>query len=54
MVDMLCLARQDRRVMCFIAYDCANTTNRVDAYSLLERPPAPLQKRHEVERTVFG
>jgi hypothetical protein len=36
MVAMLCLARQDGLVMGFVAYDCANGTNRVDAYSLLE------------------
>ncbi len=37
MVAMLCLAcHGERLVMGFVAYDCANGTNRVDAYSLLE------------------
>ncbi len=55
MVAMLCLARQDRLVMGFVAYDCANGTNRVDAYSLLEPAACPTHEdHHEVERTIFG
>jgi hypothetical protein len=39
----------------FAAYDCANTTNRVNAYSLLEPAACPTTKdHHEVERTIFG
>ncbi len=54
MVAMLCLARQDRLVMGFVAYDCANGTNRVDAYSLLEPATCPTHDvHHEVERTIF-
>jgi hypothetical protein len=54
-VAMLCLARQEQLVMCFVAYDCANGTKRVDAYSLLEPPACPTTKdHHEVERTIFG
>jgi hypothetical protein len=45
MVAMLCLAKQEKVVIGFVAYDYANTTNRVDPYSLLE----PV-----VERTIFG
>jgi hypothetical protein len=41
LVAMFCLARQERMVMGFIAYDCANGTNRVDAYSLLEPAACP-------------
>jgi hypothetical protein len=55
MVAMLCLARQDRLIMGFVAYDCANGTNRVDAYSLLEPAACPTNEdHHEVERTIFG
>jgi hypothetical protein len=55
MVAMICLARQDRLVMGFVAYDCANGTNRVDAYSLLEPAACPTHDdHHEVERTIFG
>jgi hypothetical protein len=55
MVAMLCLARQERLVMGFVAYDCANGTNRVDAYSLLESAACPTHEdHHEVERTIFG
>jgi hypothetical protein len=55
MVAMLCLARQDRLVMGFVAYDCANGTNRVDAYSLLEPAACPTNEDHHVvERTIFG
>jgi hypothetical protein len=50
MVAMLCLARQDRLVMGFVAYDCANGTNRVE-----EPAACPTNKdHHEVERTIFG
>jgi hypothetical protein len=41
MVAVLCLARQERLVMVFVAYDCAYATNRVDAYSLLELTACP-------------
>jgi hypothetical protein len=55
MVAMLCLARQERMVMGFVAYDCTNLTNRVDAYSLLEPAACPTREdHHEVERTIFG
>ncbi len=40
-VAMLSLARQERLVMGFVANDCANGTNRVDAYSLLESATCP-------------
>ncbi len=41
--------------MGFVAYDCANGTNRVDAYSLLEPAACPTREdHHEVERTIFG
>jgi hypothetical protein len=37
------------------AYDCANVTNRVDAYSLLEPATCPTMEDHyEVEQTIFG
>lgn len=36
MVAMLCLAKQEKVVIGFVAYDYANTTNRVDPYFLLE------------------
>jgi hypothetical protein len=55
MVAMLCLARQEGLVMGFVAYDCANGTNRVDTYSLLEPAACPTREdHHEVERTIFG
>ncbi len=55
MMAMLCLAKQERMVMGFVAYDCANSTNRVDAYSLLEPAACPTREdHHEVERTIFG
>jgi hypothetical protein len=55
MVPMLCLARQERMVMGFVAYDCTNSNNRVDAYSLLEPAACPTREdHHEVERTIFG
>jgi len=39
----------------FTAYDCANTTNRVDVYSLLEPAACPTTtSHHSVERTIFG
>jgi hypothetical protein len=42
-------------VDCFRAYDCANTTNRVDVYSLLEPADCPsVTPHHAVERTIFG
>jgi hypothetical protein len=42
-------------VMGFVAYDCANSTNRVDAYSLLELAACPTREdHHELERTIFG
>jgi hypothetical protein len=55
MVAMLCLVGQGRLVMGFVAYDCANSTNRMDAYSLLEPAACPTHgDHHEVERTIFG
>ncbi len=55
MMAMLCLVGQGRLVMGFVAYDCANSTNRVDAYSLLEPAACPTHgDHHEVERTIFG
>jgi hypothetical protein len=55
MVAILCLARQERLVMGFVAYDCANGTNRVDAYSLLGPAACPTtEDHHKVERTIFG
>jgi hypothetical protein len=54
MVAMLCLARQDRLVMGLVAYDCANGTTRVDAYSLLEPAACPTKEDHyKAERTIF-
>jgi hypothetical protein len=42
-------------VMGFVAYDCANATNRVDAYSLLEPAVCPTtEDHHKVKRTTFG
>jgi hypothetical protein len=39
----------------FRAYDCANATNRVDVYSLLEPEACPsATPHHAVERTIFG
>jgi len=39
----------------FTAYDCANTTNSVDVYSLLEPAACPTTtSHHSVERTIFG
>ena len=39
----------------FTAYDCANATNRVDVYSLLEPAACPTTtSHHSVERTIFG
>jgi hypothetical protein len=41
--------------MGFVAYDCANGTNRMDAYSLLEAAACPTtEDHHKVERTIFG
>jgi hypothetical protein len=55
MVAMLCLARQERLVMGFVAYDCANSTNSMDAYSLLELYPCPTtEDHHEVEGPSSG
>ncbi len=55
MMAMLCLARQLRMVIGFVAYDCANGTNRVNAYSLLEPAACPTREdHHEVEHTIFG
>jgi hypothetical protein len=54
MVAMLCLARQECLVMGFVANDCANGTNRVDSYSLMEPAACPTtEDHHEVERTIF-
>jgi hypothetical protein len=54
-VAMLCLARQERLVMGFVAYNCTKGTNSVDAYYLL-KPAAcrATEDHHEVERTIFG
>jgi hypothetical protein len=39
----------------FVAKDCANSTNRVDVYSLLEPAACPTtQRHHKVERTIFA
>jgi hypothetical protein len=38
---MLWLARQESLVRGFVAYDCANATNSVNAYSLLESAACP-------------
>ena len=39
----------------FKAYDCANTSNRVDVYSLLQPAECPTATPvHAVERTIFG
>ncbi len=41
--------------MGFVAYDCSNATNRVDAYSLLEPSACPTSKHHhEFQRIIFG
>jgi hypothetical protein len=49
------VASQTRLVTGFVAYDCSNGTNRVDAYSLLEPAACPAHEdHHEVERTIFG
>jgi hypothetical protein len=54
MVAMLPLARQERLVTGFVAYDCANATNRVDAYFLLEPAACHTTEDHyEVERTIY-
>ena len=38
-----------------MAYGCVNTSNRVDAYSLLQPAECPTATPvHEVERTIFG
>jgi hypothetical protein len=55
MLAMLCLARQERLVIGFVTYDCANTTNCMDAYSLLEPAARPTTvDHHEGEQTIFG
>jgi hypothetical protein len=55
MLALLSLTSQEWMVTSFVAYDCANCTNRVDAYSLLEPAACPTTKHHhEVERTIFG
>jgi hypothetical protein len=44
-----------REVGGFMAYDCTNTTNRVDVYSLLEAAVCPsATPHHMVEWTIFG
>jgi len=44
-----------REVGRFMAYDCTNTTNRVDVYSLLEAAVCPsATPHHMVECTIFG
>ncbi len=49
------LVRQELVVMGFVAYDCANSTNRVDAYSLLEPAACPTtEQHHKVERIIFS
>jgi hypothetical protein len=41
-------------VMGFVAHDSSNSTNRVDACSLLEPVVCPtMEYHHEVERTIF-
>jgi hypothetical protein len=46
---------QGGEVRGFRAYDCANATNRVDVYSLLEPAACPsATPHHAVERTIFG
>jgi hypothetical protein len=47
--------RLDGLLMGFVAYDCSNATNRVDAYSLLEPSACPISKHHhEFQRIIFG
>jgi hypothetical protein len=55
MLAMLGLVGQEVAVMYFVAYDCANSIKRVDAYSLLEPATCPtMEHHHKVERTIFG
>jgi hypothetical protein len=43
------------KVCGYMPYDCANTTSRVDIYSLLEPAACPSAvPHHAVERTIFG
>ncbi len=51
---VLGLLRLDQTVMGFVAYDDSNSTNRVDACSLLEQVACSTMEHHnEVERTIF-
>jgi hypothetical protein len=51
---MLGVLRPDGAIMGFVAYDCANASNRVGANSLLEPAACPTtEHHHEAERTIF-
>ncbi len=55
LLAMLGMLRLDRAVIDFVAYDCSNSSNRMDAYSLLESAVCPTTEHHgEVEWTIFG
>ncbi len=44
-----------RQVGRFMAYDCTNTTNRVDVYFLMEAAVCPsATSHHTVEWMIFG
>ncbi len=44
-----------RKVGDFVAFDCANSTNWIDVYSLLQPAVCPsAAPYHQVERIIFG